>query len=186
VFLRKSSDALDLLTEAKLERRFRPPPGSLAALYGGYYVAELVNELTDQYDPHPELFDLCAQALVSLSQDQDVASVILRFELELLRMLGHQPALEHCAECGSTIARDVKLAFGMLHGGMLCPRCRGGKRHVVLLSPDAWNLLRSASRDTDQTPEAPLARQGSGEARAVMNRYVTHLVGHPLKMHELI
>ena len=25
VFLRKSSDALDLLTEAKLERRFRPP-----------------------------------------------------------------------------------------------------------------------------------------------------------------
>ena len=57
VFLRKSSDALDLLTEAKLERRFRPPGGDLSNLYAAYYVAELLNELTDDYDPHPELFD---------------------------------------------------------------------------------------------------------------------------------
>ena len=57
VFLRKSSDALDLLTEAKLERRFRPPGGNLSNLYAAYYVAELLNELTDDYDPHPELFD---------------------------------------------------------------------------------------------------------------------------------
>src|SRR5205085_4744927 len=33
VFLRKSSDALDLLTEAKLERRFRPADGELTSLY---------------------------------------------------------------------------------------------------------------------------------------------------------
>src|SRR6266513_5517661 len=41
VFLRKSSDALDLLTEAKLERRFRPR--DLSSLYAGYYVAELLS-----------------------------------------------------------------------------------------------------------------------------------------------
>src|SRR5437867_21054 len=47
VFLRKSSEALDLLTEAKLERRFRPPDGELSSLYAAYYVDELLNELTD-------------------------------------------------------------------------------------------------------------------------------------------
>src|SRR5690349_23376116 len=56
VFLRKSSDTLDLLTEAKLERRFRPPVGCLGSLYAGYYVAELLGAMTDDYDPHPELF----------------------------------------------------------------------------------------------------------------------------------
>ena len=66
VFLRKSSDALDLLTEAKLERRFRPPAGSLAALYAGYYLAELLGALTDNYDPHPELFDEADEALSAL------------------------------------------------------------------------------------------------------------------------
>ena len=58
MFLRKSSGALDLLTEAKLERRFRPPGRDLSCLYAGYYVAELLSELTDDYDPHPALFDL--------------------------------------------------------------------------------------------------------------------------------
>ena len=53
VFLRKSSDALDLLTEGKLERRFRSAQRDLARLYAGYYVAELLAELTDAGDPHP-------------------------------------------------------------------------------------------------------------------------------------
>src|SRR5437762_14118142 len=54
VFLRKSSEALDLLTEAKLERRFRSPGRDLSCLYGAYYVAELLNELTHDGDPHAE------------------------------------------------------------------------------------------------------------------------------------
>lgn len=186
VFLRKSSDALDLLTEAKLERRFRPPGRSLAALYAGYYIAELVGELTDQYDPHPDLFDLCEQTLQSMSQDQDPPSAVLRFELAALRMLGHQPSLDACAECGQPLAAGTKLAFGLLHGGMLCSQCRTGKRPVVVLSRDAWGLLREAGRPQQATGAPPLPREGYGEARAVMNQYLSHLVGHPLKMHEML
>src|SRR5204863_4232737 len=47
LFLRKSSDSLDLLTEARLERRFRSAQRDLPRLYAGYYVAELLAELTD-------------------------------------------------------------------------------------------------------------------------------------------
>src|SRR4029453_8299073 len=50
--IRKSSDALDLLTEAKLERRFRSSQRCLSRLYAGYYVAELLSELTEPGDPH--------------------------------------------------------------------------------------------------------------------------------------
>src|SRR5206468_3075277 len=52
VFLHKSSEALDLLTEAKLERRFRSSERNLARLHAGYYVAELLSELTDKGDPN--------------------------------------------------------------------------------------------------------------------------------------
>ncbi len=102
VFLRKSSDALDLLTEAKLERRFRPPRGALSNLYGAYYVAELLNELTDEYDPHPDLFDAAEQSLAALSNTDAVAFAVLRFELTALRVLGHLPSLDRCVECGKT------------------------------------------------------------------------------------
>src|SRR5215470_7362724 len=79
VFLRKSSGALDLLTEAKLERRFRPPGRNLSCLYAGYYVAEILSELTTDYDPHPALFDLACDTLIGLSQDAGVAAMVLRF-----------------------------------------------------------------------------------------------------------
>src|SRR6202158_5112977 len=69
VFLRKSSGALDLLTEAKLQRRFRPRGRDLSSLYAGYYVAELLTELTDDYDPHPELFDAAAETLRALTSE---------------------------------------------------------------------------------------------------------------------
>jgi DNA repair protein RecO (recombination protein O) len=66
VFLHKSSEALDLLTEAKLERRFRAASRDLTRLYAGYYIAELLRDLTDRGDPHPDLFDAANEALLAL------------------------------------------------------------------------------------------------------------------------
>src|ERR1700740_804815 len=57
VFLRKSSGSLDLLTEAQVVQRFPRLRTDLAALYAAYYVAELLADWTQEYDPHPSLFD---------------------------------------------------------------------------------------------------------------------------------
>src|SRR5437764_14265648 len=43
VFIRKSS-GLDLLTEARVEERFPLLRSDLSALYGGYYVAEMLSD----------------------------------------------------------------------------------------------------------------------------------------------
>ena len=63
VFIKKHSATMDLLTEAKLERRFRAAASSLDRLYAGYYVAELLKLLTDDADPHPDLFDLAIRTI---------------------------------------------------------------------------------------------------------------------------
>src|SRR5205807_8313615 len=94
VFLHKSSEALDLVTEAKLERRFRAGQRDLTRLYAGYYVAELLAELTDASDPHRELFVAAEQTLLALDQSDDVPAVVLRFELAALRLVGHLPSLD--------------------------------------------------------------------------------------------
>ena len=126
VFLRKSSGGLDLLTEAKLEHRFRPPDHDLAPLFAGYYLAELLLGLTDEYDPHPELFDIAAETLQTLSREgkKNISPLILSFELSALRLLGHLPNLEQCVECGKTISTEGDVAFGQSSGGVLCRACR--------------------------------------------------------------
>src|SRR5436853_5324171 len=66
VLLRKSSGGLDLLTEARVVKRFPQLRSDLPALYAGYYVAELLSDWTEDYDPHPALFDEAHDTLQTL------------------------------------------------------------------------------------------------------------------------
>jgi DNA repair protein RecO (recombination protein O) len=183
VFLRKSSDALELLTEAKLERRFRPAKGDLAALYAAYYIAELLNELTLDHDPHPDLFDAAERSLAALSEPAPVAIVVLRFELTALQLLGHLPQWNQCVECGKPVLAVGRVAFGQLAGGVLCADCRPGQKQVVAVSAAVIELLARLSDPAidlrDQQPDPGTL----GEARAVVGRYMAHLLGHVPRMH---
>lgn len=179
--IRKSGEVLDLLTEAKLERRFRAASRDLSRLYGGYYVAELLIDLTHEHDPHPELFDAAVAALAGLDGDAQVATTLLRFELTALRILGHQPSLELCAGCGETVPDQPRTPFGLIAGGVLCQRCREGKRLVVSLSREARAALIQEFEAADLPAE--IDRQVRGEMRGVLNQYLSHLLGHRPKMH---
>jgi len=182
VFLHKSSEALDLLTEAKLERRFRAATRDLSRLYAGYYVAELISELTDAGDPHPELFDAAEAVLIALDGDGEVRRGVLRFEMTALRVLGHLPSLSECADCGKTVEMDRRVPFGLLAGGVLCQAHRAGKRRVVGLTSAAVEVLRCFSDRGPNWQELSVEPRVWGEVRGLVNQYIIHLVGRPLRM----
>jgi DNA repair protein RecO (recombination protein O) len=68
MFIRKQHGGLDLLTEARLEAQFPYLRTNLPALYAGYYVAELLADGTQDYDPHPPLFDAALETLRGLGK----------------------------------------------------------------------------------------------------------------------
>lgn len=186
--LRKSSDSLDLLTEASLEHRFRVGR-SLASYLAALDLAELLDSLTADGDPLPELFDVAHSTLRTLSApadgaaaagglaDRDVRALATHAELSLLRLLGHAPALLRCAECGGGLPDGGRTAFGMLDGGVLCPRCRRGKRAVVSVSGDALASLRLLAGSAEAWRSLDLPPAVDGEVRAIMNTLLTHLLG---------
>lgn len=178
VFLRKSSEALDLLTEAKLEQRFRSPGRDLSRLYGAYYVAELLNDLTHEDDPHADLYDAAVATLDELSgTSTPPGDAILRWELAALRILGHLPSLDACVECGRSVAAGRRTAFGLAVGGVLCDACRPGKKHVASLSYEAVERLRLYAEAGEARPTNAMDRRTAGELRGVVNQYVSHLLG---------
>jgi DNA repair protein RecO (recombination protein O) len=189
--LRKSTDALDLLTEACLEHRFRVGR-SQAAFLGGMDVAELLDTLTADGDPQPELFDVAHATLRILSaprpaHDHDastteltdglVRALVAHTELAMLRLVGHAPALVRCAECGGGVEGGSRIAFGMLDGGVLCERCRSGKRAVVSISADCLAALQLLAGTPDAWRSLALPSTIDGEVRAVMNTMLSHLLG---------
>ncbi|MEX0978117.1 MAG: DNA repair protein RecO [Pirellulales bacterium] len=183
VFLRKSSDSLDLLTEAKLERRFRPPGGDLSCLYAAYYVAELLNELTDDYDPHPKLFDAADETLVALVQSGSAPAALVHFELTALCELGHLPSLSACGECGKPVQPKGRVPFSQLAGGVLCDACRVGQKQIISISGGVLEaLVRFSQAEGDDWRGLKLDPRTYGELRGVLNHYWTHLLGRPPRM----
>ena len=187
VFLHKLSDALDLLTEAKLQRRFRPAGRDLSSLHAGYYVAELLSELTDDCDPHPELFDLADESLEALAAGETVARRVVRFEFGALRLLGHMPSLGRCVECSAAVEAKGRVAFGELDGGVLCDGCRRGKKQVVSVSAGALRTMaRMAELESEAWQRMEIGWSTLAEIRGVLNRYLTNLLGHKPRMHEYL
>ena len=180
VLLHKASDALDLLTEAVLVERHDSFRRDLAALYAGYYVAELLHDLTDHHDPHPRLYDAARVTLRHLGEPLLRARRVLRFELACLRELGHMPALEACVHCGDPVdTAGEAVAFGLATGGVLCPGCRPGQPHVATLSGRTIGALRALSEPGD-------AWRGSGlpigAARSTIGAVISHLMGRRPRM----
>ena len=173
VLLRKSSGGLDLLTEARVVERFPRLRGDLAALYGGYYVAELLADWTEDLDPHPPLFDEALVTLGELGQDGTTALRMMRFEMVFLRETGHDPVLDRCAACDGALP-GAGLSYSPEAGGAICPRCGRGLRDGRPVSMAALELLRALAADDWRRPWAAGPR---AEVRHLLGGAVSHIRG---------
>ena len=82
--------AAELRTLRSAEWAGRGPPLAAAALFAGFYLNELLLKLLARDDDHPRLFDLYADTLAALADEQPA---LRAFELVLLRELGVLPEL---------------------------------------------------------------------------------------------
>ena len=181
VLLRKSSGSLDLLTEAQVVERFPQLRLDLQALYAGYYVAELLADWTEDYDPHPALFDEARETLRALGENKQTTGLRLaRFELVLLRELGYSPQWENCASCGAGLDEN-SLVFSPSAGGMVCSACRQRQREKRPLSKGGWLTLRELSEAEDAWRVERTAGIRA-EIRQVLGQYVTYLMGRRPKL----
>lgn len=176
VLIRKTSGSLDLLTEARVEERFGQLRHDLAALYAGYYVAEMLSDWTEDGDPHPLLFDEAIGTLRNLGQPGvGNGACLAHFELVLLRELGYGPALDFCADCGEA-ANGRELAFSASGGGVICSRCQGRHRDRRPMPETLWHALETLQKPGEAwrgLTDAPAL----SDVRQVLNQYVTYRLG---------
>lgn len=114
------------------------------------HVAEIVNRMSEEGAPDPELYNLldCALDMIGVGR----ADAVVRFKVALLDHLGIFPDLSGCSECGkSRVAGDVHL--DQLNHGFLCGEC-AEKGHVYHPVPmKVLHLFHSMKNGMISTPE---------------------------------
>lgn len=175
VFLRRNSGGLELLTEAGLERRFRSAATDLGRYYAATYLCELLALFTESNDPHPGLFDAAVDCIGRLdSSSRSPGLELLDFELKLLTELGHAPMLEGCSGCGCELAGG-RIHFGLVSGGLLCPKCRQGQKQVIALTEGALRLAKWLQ--TGGEPRPSITAGDYAQIRMLLNQFENALLG---------
>ena len=109
--------------EAQTVEQFLGLREDIALLALGTYFAELLEAVSDEDSPNPEVLRLGLNSLFALGSGLYAPEHIKAvFELRLMCLSGYEPALEACPVCGKEeMASPV---FSTLGGTVLCGKCR--------------------------------------------------------------
>ncbi len=183
VFIRKSSSSLDILTEAQFISRFRPNGRSLGSLYGGYYVAELLLGLTEEYDPHPVLYDEAIRVLACLSEDTDEKLPVLRFELVTLREIGQLPSVDVCLVCNEPVENAGTYAIWVTQGGLICRNCQKQEYSGNRIQAGTIAIFRRLAGETESAwKNIKISPQQFKELRKISTSAICHALDRRPKM----
>jgi len=160
VFAASNKDKLATLTE------FESAAGTagltllrnnLFSLNCSLFAAELLNLLTDEYDPHPSLFDSFLDFLHNAENAQEkceMLALLILFQLALLKEVGLGPILNHCVNCKATSTcpeGDIRLPrgghptselyFSSSANGLICKNCEPAFQDKFKLTKNAAATL---------------------------------------------
>jgi len=160
VFTEPRGQRLSVLTEFEQRNIFAGPRNNLSALNGAYLAAELLNSLTTDSDPHPQLYDSFKQFLEASEQVKNKAGLLtwlVPFQLDLLREVGTFPVLDHCTDCKRAFGTEWgEVYFSSLANGLVCRDCEASFVDKVKLGPKAADCLNDLKK-IDSVDEKTLA-----------------------------
>lgn len=177
VFIPAVAESLSVITEFEARPLGSHAGRNLGAINCGLFAAELIERMTAQWDPHPQLFDSYLQLLQHLADpinNPNRLLLLILFELSLLDELGLRPVLAVCANCSQKPAG--KAFFSSEANGLVCSDCEG-------TFPDRLILSKTASAAIADPRQLASAEAGTLlEVEKILIAHFHCLVQKPLKM----
>lgn|GEM_PF-1552322 len=122
-FGRRAHSSMVFLHDARVEQSYNVVgTADLAGFAWGSYLSELVDLMTPERDPCPELFDLYEQAVAAVARGEEAARVGHHFMLLLLDHGGWKPDFSVCGICAEGIVEASRAVLDPRGSGVVCSR----------------------------------------------------------------
>jgi DNA repair protein RecO (recombination protein O) len=170
---------LDVISQAATLEAFREVRENVDLTAHAFYLAEVVDLLTEDRQENRAVFDILVASLQELSVATDVRLVLVRFHLRLLEALGYRPELRECLTCRNAIQPE-RNRFSAQLGGVVCETCGATEPTARDIGTSALKLLRYVQA-TQGAREVNVAPHVCREAEALLRDYAEHIVERRLR-----
>lgn len=134
--------SLDVITSARLLKSREDLLKRYDTLPIIFLLGELVDKLTAEAEPQPDIFHLLSEALEALERNAPPLIVELGYKLRLLAALGHRPELDACVVCHQKEAA-AEYWFSPSLGGITDQSCReAGSVAMSQRAIKLWRLMQ--------------------------------------------
>jgi DNA repair protein RecO (recombination protein O) len=113
--------------------------------YAAQYAAEITAGMTEQEDPHPELYDALAALLGALNGESDPLPLVIAYQSAVLTATGLWPDLTRCVICDRPAPPGRAAYFSAHQGGLVCRACEGPLVEKRKVSAATLTALREGS-----------------------------------------
>ncbi len=152
----------------------------------GAYLTELAEQMTVEWNPARETYELLEEAMLSLENGPATASFLRAYELKLLERAGFGSPLEHCAQCGTPLGETDETFFGPLHGGFWCGRCGHGQESLIAIETRLVAQLRALRTWPLERCRGESLSSGKDQAARVTGQLLALHLLRPLKSLRMI
>jgi DNA repair protein RecO (recombination protein O) len=168
------------LDGAVIQRAFQNVRNDLGRIARALYAVELCRELCRDHEPHPVLFDQLVAYLGELDGGRAGPTSLIAFELGALAQAGFQPRFDRCALCGGPLGDRTR--FDPEHGGAVCEQCAPRSSFGMWVAPEIIASLRGLQEGA----RTPLPAPERKAARELLNLFIAHQLGRPLRSVEFM
>jgi len=186
VFSDSDREKLATLTEFQQEHSLTGLSKDLFALNCALFAIELLNSLTDDYDPHPQLFDSLMQFLQNINdlrgpsdERRETICLLILFQFTLLKEVGLMPILNFCVNCKTRYegrATSDEVYFSSAANGIICRDCEANFPDKIRVSTAAANCL------ADLKLLAQANEKTLNQIEKILISHFTYTLGRPPKL----
>lgn len=183
VFSHAPTRDLPPLTEWKLLEGHQLLHTNLRSMHLGMLAAELITQLFEEHDPHPDLFDRFREVLSQLGA-ASLEEQFLLFFLDLLKEAGYLPEFSACVECGQAVGQHDRVFFGPSRSGAVCRNCEMAVPDRMAIDVRLLRLLQTLLNAPQRLPR--LTRHQTDPLNRLLIEHVEIALQKRLRMRSFV
>ncbi len=168
-----------VITSAQSEGAGAYPADSLEYLQLAEVLAEGVDKLFVDHEPHPHVYDALVYTIELLQNGTLQPLVVLEFLLKCAVSLGYKPELTVCVRTGDALDPERLLWDSQLGGVQNAEP--GSSKQGIVLDKEAVVALRQLAQPQFVAHRLKMSSEVERQVQAVIIEYIQTLVGKPLR-----